>query len=80
MKEGYWLTSFNVWQRIIRLTLVVVFGWQVQLHWHLYFLAAGVWRFLWDRVWPTTQFYISLLALIEFTAIFLVFYTIFVLV
>lgn len=78
MKEGYWLTSFNVWQRIIRLTLVVVFGWQVQLHWHLYFLVAGVWRFLWDRVWPTTQFYISLLALIEFTAIFLVFYTIFI--
>lgn len=78
MKEGHWLTSFNVWQRTIRLTLLAIFAWQVQLHWHLYFVVAGVWRFLWDRVWPTTQFYISLLALMEFVAIFMLFYTIFI--
>jgi hypothetical protein len=78
MKEGHWLTSFNIWQRIIRLTLFVVFSWQVQLHLHVYFVLAGVWGLLWNKVWPTSQFYISLLAVIEFTAIFLLFYTIFI--
>lgn len=78
MNEGHWLLSFNLWQRIIRLILFVAFAWQVQLHLHVYFVLAGVWKLLWDRIWPSAQFSVSLIALLEVSAIFLLFYSIFV--
>jgi len=78
MNEAHWLTSFNVWQRIIRLILFVAFARQVQLHLHVYFVLAGAWKLLWDRIWPSAQFFGSLIALLEFSAIFLLFYSIFV--
>lgn len=78
MKDGHWLTSFNVWQRTTRLILLVIFAWQVQLHVHLYFVLTGLWGIVWDRVWPSTYFFSSLLALTEFLGIFMLFYTIFI--
>jgi hypothetical protein len=78
MIEGHWLLSFNVWQRIIRLILFVAFAWHVQLHAHVSSVLVGAWKLLWDRIWPSTQFFVSLSALLEFSAIFLLFYSIFV--
>ena len=78
MIEVHWLLSFNVWQRIIRLILFVAFAWKVQLLLHVSFVLTGAWKFLWDRIWPSTQFFVSLSALLEFSAIFLLFYSIFV--
>jgi hypothetical protein len=78
MKEAGWLTSFNFWQRIIRLILLILFVWQVPLHLHLYFVLVGVWGLIVNRLWPSAQFFTSLNTLLECVVIFFVFYTVFI--
>lgn len=75
MKEGYRLTSFNFWQRSIRLILLITFSLQVQLPLHLFYALRDAWKLFWDWILPSAQFYVSLLALFEFSFIFLLFYS-----
>ena len=61
MEDHPRLLSFTIWQRIIRLVLLLLFLWQAWTH--IYIVLTGLWGLFRNGLLPTAQFITSFIAL-----------------
>ena len=78
MEDNRWFTSFTFWQRAARIMLLLLFIWQVRLGYYLYIVITDAWRFIYDKLAVSDQFFPALFFLSEWLLLFFICYAVYI--